>query len=198
MTRPSPVMLAMAPLLALGGACKTPETRINIVVPPTINGGVCSAFSDIACVNFLEFRVQNATASTSHCVEVETALADLCDVASLPDGRELFKLPPETPLPIEVEGKRVFPATSCGASRCDKVVFRGTTTGTGRIGDYVGRTLELTVNEVGGCGESEDFFYLDGGTCAQVCGSQADVLCEGVAMGCLCRPRKDGGQGGID
>lgn len=188
----------VAALLAFAGACKTPETRINLIVP-SIDGGGCGAFADIACVNFLEFRARNQTASTSRCVKVDVELANLCDVATLPDGRELFKLPPETPLPIEVQGKRVFPATSCGSSDCNKIVFRGTTTDVGHLGDYAGKQLDLTLTMVGSCGQSEEFYFLpDGGTCPELCGSQADVVCDGVANGCLCKSHADGGQGGID
>ena len=177
---------------------QAPETRINLIVP-SIDGGGCGAFADIACVNFLEFRARNLTASTSRCVKVDVELTNLCDVASLPDGRELFKLPPETPLPIEVQGKRVFPADGCGSSDCNKIVFRGTTTGVGHLGDYAGRQLDLTLTMVGSCGESEEFFFRpDGGTCAEICGTQSDVICDGVASGCLCTAHVDGGQGGID
>ena len=192
--------LALASLLALLclGACKAQETQINVVIP-SIDGGTCSTYRDISCVNYLEFKVTTATASTSRCVEVETPLADLCDVGKLSDGRELFKLPPETLLPITVEGKRVFPAKSCGANLCDKIVFRGATTGTGRLGDYVGRPLDLALNMVGPCGLSEDFFALpDGGTCPAVCGGESEVICDQIPMGCLCKSHRDGGQGGID
>jgi hypothetical protein len=188
----------VAALLGSASACKTPETRINLIVP-SIDGG-CGAFADIACVNFLEFRARNSqTTSTNRCVKVDLELTNLCDVASLPDGRELFKLPPETPLPIEVQGKRVFPADSCGSSDCNKIVFRGTTTDIGRLGDYAGRQLDLTLTMVGSCGESEEFFFRpDGGTCAEICGTQTDVVCDGVQNGCLCKSHADGGQGGID
>jgi hypothetical protein len=185
-------------LLVFAGACKTPETRINLIVP-AIDGGACGTFTDIACVNFLEFRARNQTASTSRCVKVDSELTNLCDVAGLPDGRELFKLPPDTPLPIEVQGKRVFPANSCGSSDCNKIVFRGTTTDIGRLGDYAGRQLDLTLTMVGACGQSEEFFFLpDGGTCAEVCGRADNIICDGVAQGCLCKSGVDGGQGGID
>ncbi len=189
---------ALGLLLALATACKSQETQITVVIP-SIDGGTCSAYRDVSCVNYVEFKVTTATASISHCVEVDMQLADLCDVGKLGDGRELFKLPPETQLPITVEGKRVFPAKSCGANQCDKIVFRGTTVGTGSLGDYVGRPLELTINTVGSCGRSEDFFSLpDGGTCAAVCGGESEVVCDQIPMGCLCNSRRDGGQGGID
>jgi hypothetical protein len=191
------VSVLAACLVAGVSGCKTDQAQLDVVIP-VIDGGACSAYTDIACVNYLEFRVRTATASTSRCVELDFVLADLCDVGRLADGRELFKLPPDTQLPITVEGKRVFPAGSCGSNQCDKVIFRGTT-GEGRLGDYVGRPLALTLNMVGSCGESEEFFLLpDGGTCAGVCGGQNNVLCDQVAGGCLCRPRMDGGQGGID
>jgi hypothetical protein len=183
--------------LASATACKSQEAPLNVVIP-VIDGGTCSAHTDIACVNYLEFKVTRPTSSTSHCVELDFVLTDLCDVAKLADGRELFKLPPDTELPITVEGKRVFPAKSCGLNQCDKIIFRGTT-GEGRIGDYIGRPLELVLNMVGSCGLSEDFFPLpDGGTCAQVCRGQSEVVCDQVSNGCLCKSSMDGGQGGID
>jgi hypothetical protein len=196
MTPTARAAVVVALLLAGASACRNQETPLNIVIP-VIDGGACSVHTDVACVNYLEFKVTTATAATSHCVELGQALDNLCDVGNLPDGRELFKLPPETQLPITVEGKRVFPAKSCGKNQCDKVIFRGTTA-EGRLGDYVGRPLELAVTMVGSCGESEEYYALDGGTCAQVCGGESNVVCDQVSMGCLCKPRRDGGQGGID
>jgi hypothetical protein len=192
------LLAALALALAVDVACKSKEVQIEIVVPP-LNGRVCSTYTDLACVNYLEFTVIGQTTSSSHCVVVPMgALGNLCDVAALAEGRELFSLPPETPLPIEVRGKRVFPAETCGTRQCDKTVFVGQT-GSGRIGDYVDRPLELTLSMAGACGQSEEFFTLpDGGTCVDVCGGQSNIICDGVAGGCVCKSRMDGGQGGID
>jgi hypothetical protein len=196
MIRRSRVALVAA-LGALGGACKNPEARLEIVVPP-IDGGACDTFARVKCVNYLEFTAPVPGGGfQSQCVKV-AGLQTLCDVAKLATGDELFKLPPETPLPISVIGKRVFPATGCGSADCDRVVFRGTTTNIGRIGDYVGRSLDLAITMYAPCGPPEHFYFPDGGTCASACGSEAAVICEDVAGGCLCLDPMTAVQGGMD
>ena len=198
--RPRATLAALVPLLALAGACKAPETQLNLVVP-AIDGGACDTFTSLACVNYVEFSVPSATGFTSHCVKVNVELTNLCDVTKLADGHELFKLSPETSLPISVEGRRVFPAVSCdGPPDCpSKPIFRGSTVAEGRIGDYNGRTLDLTINMIAPCGPPEQFFFPpEGGTCAEICGAQANVICDGVAQGCLCRDPMSSGQGPID
>jgi len=199
--RASPLaVVAAASMLALAGACKAPETQLNLVVPP-IDGGACDTFTSLACVNYVEFSVPSATGFTSHCVKVNVQLTNLCDVTKLADGHELFKLSPETPLPISVEGRRVFPAGSCsGPPVCpSKPIFRGSTVAEGRIGDYNGRALDLAINMIAPCGPPEQFFFPpEGGTCAEICGAQSNVICDGVAQGCLCRDPAASGQGAID
>jgi len=193
-------VVAAASMLALTGACKAPETQLNLVVPP-IDGGACETFTSLACVNYVEFSVPTATGFTSHCVKVNVQLTNLCDVTKLADGHELFKLSPETPLPISVEGRRVFPAGSCsGPPACpSKPIFRGSTVAEGHIGDYNGRALDLAINMIAPCGPPEQFFFPpEGGTCAEICGAQSNVICDGVAQGCLCRDPAASGQGAID
>jgi hypothetical protein len=190
------VVAALAvPLAAV--ACKSPQATLDIVVP-ALDGGACNTFARVSCVNYLEFTAPAPGGGfQSQCVKVG-GLATLCDVMNLATGGELFKLPPETPLPISVIGKRVFPATGCGSGDCDRVVFRGTTTNVGVIGDYVGRSLELAINIYAPCGPPEHFYFPDGGTCASACGSEAAVICEDVAGGCLCLDPMTAVQGGID
>ncbi len=196
-----PAMVATAMLAGVvSGACKAPETQLNLVVPP-IDGGACDTFTSLACVNYVEFSVPSAIGFTSHCVKVNVELTNLCDVTKLADGHELFKLAPETALPISVEGRRVFPAVSCdGPPDCpSKPIFRGSTVAEGRIGDYNGRALDLAINMIAPCGPPEQFFFPpEGGTCAEICGGQGNVICDGVAQGCLCRDPGASGQGAID
>lgn len=183
-------------LLACLAACKNQEMQLKILTPPIDGGGACNAYTDLACVNYLEFRVLSNP--PAFCVALDVSLNDLCDVEKLANGSDVFKLPPETRLPIAVLGKRVFPAGSCGSNKCDKLLFRGET-GPGFVRDYIGRTLELTIDMAGSCGKSENFFFLpDGGTCVDVCGGESKIVCANVGGGCLCEADVDGGQGGID
>jgi hypothetical protein len=190
-------LVIVAALGALAAACRTREAELKLTVPP-IDGGACDAFDSLRCVNYLEFSVQTPGGFTSQCVQVR-ALANLCGVANLANGGELFRLPPETELPITVVGKRVFPATGCDSPPgCEKIVFSGSTIGVGRIGDYADRTLEIAIDMYRPCGLPEQFYYLpDGGTCQGLCGPQF-VICAGVQGGCLCANPMAGGQGGID
>src|SRR6185503_1958948 len=105
--------------------------------------GACEAVTDLGCVNYVQFTVNDSTGFSSHCVKVDKRLDNLCDVAKLADGRELFKLPPETRLPIGLAGMRVFPATGCDLQACaPRILFSGETAG-GHLGDYAGRDIEL-------------------------------------------------------
>ena len=120
----------------------------------------------------------------------------------------MFKLSPDTPLPITIEGLRVYPATGCNSSSDARraEIFSGTTVTEGQIGDYKDRVIDLPVTVIEPCGLPEQFFFLpDGATCAEVCGT-SPVVCDHVQGGCLCKgpPRAstaapmDSGQGGID
>ena len=128
----------------------------------------CEQQTSIKCVNYLQFTVGTGEFS-SGCTKVEVVLDDLCDLAKVAAGQELFKLPPETPLPITIEGLRIFPAIGCSSiQECTpRKIFSGTTVGgggrPGRIGDYAGGVLELPVKVNEACGLPEEFFPLPEG-----------------------------------
>jgi hypothetical protein len=176
-------------LLALG--CKQPETQLRLQFPSDPDAGAdaggCQQQTSLRCVNYLQFTAGSGNFSST-CSKVGVVLEDLCDVAKLAVGQEVFKLSPDTPLPITLEGLRVFPATSCNANECPaRRIFSGTTSGTGKIGDYAGGVLDIpvTVNEP--CGLPEEFFFLPAGsTCADLCGA-GNVVCDQVQGGCLCK-----------
>jgi hypothetical protein len=200
---------------ALVSGCKQPETQLKLVFPSVADGGApdgglpCEGQKNLRCVNYLQFIAGSGDQFSSQCRKLDVSLDNLCDLGKFAVGQEILKLPPETSLPIRIEGLRVYPALDCRVSACaDKTVFAGTTVGTGRIGDYVGRVLELPVTLQEPCGPPEEFYPLpDGGTCEEVC-SPTPVVCDHVAGGCLCEAlpgaseiaarRMDGGQGGID
>jgi hypothetical protein len=189
--------------LALPAACSERQARIKLTFPDAPDGGSCAQQTDIKCVNYLEFSAgDNESGFTSQCVKVDVAIGDLCDVAKLADGQELFKLSPGTSLPIRVEGKRVFPATSCNSGDCPaRTIFSGATAVTGTIGDHAGETLEIPLAVVRPCGFPEQFFFLPPGrTCAELCGGTDLLVCDGVQGGCLCLDQSamNSGQGGID
>jgi hypothetical protein len=199
------VLIAIvAPVLG----CKPPEAQLRL----QFAGGpdACHQQTSLRCVNYLQFTAGMGEFS-SHCSRVEVELIDLCDLAKVAEGQEVFKLSPDTPLPITIEGLRVYPAIGCNSSGAcpPRRIFAGTTVGRGTIGDYTGRVIDLPVTVLEPCGLPEEFFFLpEGGTCAEVCGT-SPVVCDHVAGGCLCKGPPgssassgtggmDGGQGGID
>ena len=216
MTMARHAVAATALACALVGACKQPEAQLKLVFPSVGDGGApdgglpCEGQKNLRCVNYLQFIAGSGDQFSSECRKLDVSLDNLCDLGKIAAGQEILKLSPETPLPIKIEGLRVYPAIECRVSKCaDKTVFAGTTVGQGRIGDYVGRVLELPVTLLEPCGPPEEFYPLpDGGTCEEVCSPTA-VVCDRVVGGCLCEAfpsasdlaaqrRVDGGQGGID
>jgi hypothetical protein len=203
---------AAAVLLALACGCKQPEAQLRLQFPVDVDAGAdagaCEQQTSLRCVNYLQFTA-GRDESSSHCSRVEVSLANLCDLAKVAQGQEVFKLSPDTPLPITIEGLRVYPATGCSStSECPpRRIFSGTTTLDGTIGDHRGQVIDLPVKVIEPCGLPEEFFSLpDGGTCAAVCGT-SPVVCDHVQNGCLCKGRPgsfdggqpmDGGQDGID
>jgi hypothetical protein len=199
--------------LALGGACKQPQVQLKLKLD--FDGGTCSAQTNLRCVNYLQFTT-GGDETSSHCQRLPVSLDNLCDLADVARGQEVFKLSPDTPLPITLDGLRVYPATGCSSVECQpKKVFSGTTVGGmgQKVGDFVGGVIELPVTVIRPCGDPEEFFSLppDGGTCAEVCHAPDLVVCDHVQGGCLCKklPAEpvfqdggggpmDGGQGGID
>lgn len=206
------VSLALACAFAAG--CKQPQAQLKLKFPTDADGGTCSDQTSLRCVNYLQFTT-GGDESSSHCQRVPISLANLCDLARVAEGQEVFKLSPDTLLPITLDGLRVYPATGCSSEECKpKKVFTGMTVGGmgQKIGDYVGGVIELPVTVIEPCGDPEEFFSLppDGGTCAQVCHAPDLVVCDHVSGGCLCKAlpsspvfqdggqAMDGRQGGID
>jgi hypothetical protein len=203
--------IAAFALLALLTACKERQAQIRFTFPGSADGGVdggaggCSGQGSLRCVNYLQFSTGNGGFS-SGCAPVDVALENLCDLARLAEGQELFKLPPETLLPIRVAGVRAFPADSCIAGTCSsRTIFSGATAESGvPIADYAGRILEIPLTLNMPCGIPEEFYLLpEGSTCTQVCHSPELLVCDNVAGGCLCKhlPTADevaSRQGGID
>jgi hypothetical protein len=191
--------------------CKQPEAQLRLKFPVDLDAGVdagsCHAQTSLKCVNYLQFTAGSGEFS-SHCSRVEVALNDLCDLAKVAEGQEVFKLAPDTPLPITLDGLRVYPAIGCNSSsECPpRRIFSGTTISEGHIGDYRDQVIDLPVTVLEACGLPEEFFFLpEGRTCEEICGVGL-VSCDHVQGGCLCRgspgnqPMQpmDGGQGGID
>jgi hypothetical protein len=106
-----PSWLALA-LLVLACGCNQRETQLKLQFPAG-DAGTCEQQTSIKCVNYLQFTV--GTGEFSSCTKVEVVLDNLCDLAKVAAGQELFKLPPETPLPITIEGLRIFPAIGCSS-----------------------------------------------------------------------------------
>jgi hypothetical protein len=208
--------LGVALLIALACSCKQPEAQLRLQFPVDVDAGAdagtCHQQTSLKCVNYLQFTA-GRDESSSHCSRVEVRLDDLCDLADVAKGQEVFKLSPDTPLPITIEGLRVYPAIGCSStSECrPRRIFSGTTVMEGTIGDYKGGVIDLPVTVLEPCGLPEQFFFLpDGGTCEEVCGT-SPVVCDHVQGGCLCKGAPgtfdagasgaggmDGGQGGID
>lgn len=193
--------LALIVSLALAAACSDRQTRIRLTFP-TVDGGTCMDQTNISCVNYLEFTAgDDVHGFSSDCARVPISLETLCDVGKLAEGQELFKLSPDTRLPIRLSGIRVYPAVSCNAGECPaKQIFAGQTDATGTVGDHVGQTLDIPVTLTVPCGVPEQFFFLPPGTtCAELCGGTDQVVCDHVQGGCLClQPTMAPTQGGID
>jgi hypothetical protein len=191
--------MRQAPFVLLAGlfivvsqpACKEREAQLRVTFPEAPDGGTCDAQTSLRCVNYLQFTAGAGGDFVSHCMKVDVTLDTLCDLTKLADGTELFKLPPETPLPITLQGLRVYPATSCSSATCaPRLIFAGTTAETGRIGDWAGAVLDIPVTVAQPCGPPEVFYFLPpGGTCAQVC--EGEIVCDGVQGGCLCESTMD-------
>jgi hypothetical protein len=195
------VALALA-LVGSAGGCKQRETQLKLKFPT--DGGACDPQQSVKCVNYLQFTAGEGEFSS--CTKVEVVLDDLCDLGKVAQEQEVFNLPPDTLLPITLDGLRIFPAVGCSPTQeCQpRKIFSGTTVGGGgRIGDYAGGVLELPVTMNEACGLAEEFYPLpDGRTCSEVCG-MSPVVCDHVAGGCLCKgsPRAidmASRQGGID
>ena len=166
--------IAAFALLVSLTACKERQAQIRFTFPGGSDGGAdagaggCQGQGTLRCVNFLQFSTGNGGFS-SGCTPLEIALDNLCDLARLAEGQELFKLPPETVLPIRVAGVRAFPADSCIAGTCSaRTIFSGATLESGvPIENYAGQILEIPVTLKGTCGTPEEFYLLpEGSTCA--------------------------------
>jgi hypothetical protein len=209
--------LALFVSFAQLAACKERQTQIRLKFPDTPDAGACGAQTNIRCANFIEFTAGTILVPggfRSQCSPIDFPLTNLCDVAKLAEGQELFKLPPDAELPISVDGKRVFPAISCNSTICPaKRIFTGQTAEAGPIANFEGQVLEIPITLVQPCGPPEAFYFLpEGKTCAQLCGNADNVVCDNIQGGCLCAGHPtpadvaarqaaaaaDGGQGGID
>ena len=190
--------------------CKQRETQISLKfldVDAARRAARAQQQTSLKCVNYLEFTGGDGRFS-SQCTRVEVALDDLCDLAKVAEGQELFKLSPETPLPITIEGMRVFPATSCNSSSdCPpRRIFSGTTVRNGQIGDYAGQVLEMPVKVIEPCGLPEAVLlparrrHLRGGVRRRRRSCATASRAAACARGCRGpdRPDMDCGQGGID
>jgi hypothetical protein len=195
--------------------------QIRLKFPDTPDAGACGAQTNIRCANFIEFTAGTALVPggfRSQCSPIDFPLTNLCDVAMLAQGQELFQLSPDTQLPIHVEGKRVFPVTGCNSGICPpKTIFAGETAEKDQpISAFEGQVLEIPITLVKPCGSPEAFYFLpEGKTCAELCGNADNVVCDSIQGGCLCAGHPtpadiaarqaaaaaaaaDGGQGGID
>ena len=184
--------IAAFALLALLTACKEQQTQIRLTFPGGADGGAggCQAQTDLKCVNYFQFSAGNDEGFRSGCTPMQFALGNLCDLVQLAEGQELFKLPPETMLPIKVAGVRAFPADSCIAGTCSsRTIFSGATVESGvSIETYAGRILEIPLTLNMPCGTPEEFYLLpQGSTCTEVCHLPDLLVCDNVAGGCLCK-----------
>jgi hypothetical protein len=186
-------------LLALAlSSCPAPQTVLDLgpsgqsCAPPTADVGgppdsPDTGYNLVSCVNFLEFKVDNSGEFSTHCIKLTQEILSLCDLKLVADGRELFKIDPNSEVKISVRGLRVFPATSCDVdptSTCqNRVIFAGSTDLV-RIGDLVGGLLELPVTVSEPCGPPEQWFEKGDQSCADICDV---VVCDGIQGGCLCR-----------
>ena len=106
-------------------ACSERQTQIRLKLDVP-DAGPCAAQTNIRCANYIEFSAGDATGFRSQCTRIDVTLTNLCDLALVAEGQELFKLSPDTQLPIRLEGKRVFPATSCNSGVCPaRTIFEG-------------------------------------------------------------------------
>lgn len=180
-------------LLALVAGCRSPRSSLQVVIagdagtcePMDAGADAGASNSQLHCVNFLQFRVDDGRSFSTYCVKLEKRLETMCDLAKIADGRELFKLDPDANVSISVQGLRVFPATSCDRDAvCPaREIFAGNT-GAVRIEDTVGGSIELPVAMTKDCGLPEVYYPKPSGmTCESVC--RTKVVCD-FQGGCLC------------
>lgn len=183
MTRPS-ASAALACAILLAGGCRSSEASLEIGFGD--DAGTCAQVTDLSCVNFLRFSVDDGSGFTTQCVKVTEQLTSLCDVAELGSGQELFRIDPDKQVQFKVEGLRVYPATSCEAEGCQRrILFTGVTQ-TFRMGDRAGQSIPLVVTVNEPCGGREEYFPLPGGmTCDDICG-HGSTVCQ-IEDGCLCK-----------
>lgn len=183
---------ALTALLVLVAGCGRPSVDVAIVTDIPYDGGVaaCSEFADLRCVNFLAFDLLDVQSGEilGHCVRVTAPLDDLCEVAELATGAEVFRVDPDEEVRLSVRGLRVYPATSCQTlAGCPaRELFTGQS-GAVRLGDLPDGRLELPLDSAAACGPREEFYPRpEGRTCDQICGGTDRVVCDGLAGGCLC------------
>ncbi len=188
---------ALALLAFAAAGCHSPQADLNIMLAG--DGGTCASpdagvddagapLSDLHCVNFLQFRVDDGTSFSTYCIKLEKRLETLCDLANVADGRELFKLDPSAGVTISVQGLRVFPATSCDIDAvCPaREIFSGDT-GAVRVKDLAGKPVDLPVAMTEPCGAPEVYFPKSSDeSCDSICGTAAKAVCD-LSSGCLCR-----------
>ena len=125
-------------LLVLSTACKERQTQIRFTFPGGSDGGADARRRWLPGADRTQVRQLppvlrwQRDGFRSGCAPIDVVLGNLCDLVQLAEGQELFKLPPETMLPIRVAGVRVFPAVSCKAGTCAaKTIFSGATVESG-------------------------------------------------------------------
>lgn len=190
-------------LLALAAGCRSPQADLRIVLAG--DGGTCdlpdageadagvasdagASNSQLHCVNFLQFTVDDGSSFSTYCIRLEKRLETLCDLASVADGRELFKLDPNASVTISIQGLRVFPATSCDRDAvCPaREIFAGGTDQV-RVQEAAGKSIDLPVAMSSPCGPKETYYpKLSGRTCESICKTAAKVVCD-LPGGCLCK-----------
>lgn len=186
MTRGLRLLLLFALLGA--AACARPQLQLTPVFEVTTDAGVpleCAAFADLACVNFIKFQIEeegNLTPPTD-CITVDQRLTNLCDVAQLARGTEIFRYDLDARVKVKMWGLRVFPATSCEiVPECPpRSLFDGATEefDLDRSGD-----VPLRITFAQGCGAKEVYRPRGGRDCFTVC-DFTEPRCE-LRDGCVC------------
>jgi hypothetical protein len=190
--RPPHALLVVAALGA--AACARPRVALTPVFETDAGAGECAAFTDLACVNFINFQIaekDDLTPSTE-CITVDKRLNTLCDITQLMHGAEIFRYDKDARVQIKMWGVRIFPATSCEINPdCPpKSLFYGVTDWI-KASDVQGGQLPLRIIEATACGQKEVYRPRGGRDCYSVC-DNTEAKCV-MHDGCVCLIQDDAG-----
>ena len=119
--------------------CKQPEAQLRLQFPVDVDAGAdagtCHQQTSLKCVNYLQFTAGDGAGSAATARASRSRWTTCAISAKVAEGQEVFKLSPDTPLPITTRGTARLsrrPAATRRASARRAEIFAGTTVMEGR------------------------------------------------------------------